>query len=152
MRLTVDTNVLIYAIDSRFPERRLASNEILAALVRCDSIITLQALAEFLNATVRKGITSPAFASAQVRRWLGLFPPPVLASVTALEIAIRARDERRFAFFDALLVASAGTAGCDVVLSEDMGHGAALDRVRVVGAFDAQGGVSPAARAALGMA
>ena len=151
MRLTVDTNVLIYAIDSRFPERRQASNEILAALARCDTIITLQALAEFLSATVRKGITSPALASAQVRRWLRLFPPPVLASVAAMEAAARARDERRFAFFDALLVASAGLAGCEVILSEDMGHGAVLENVRVVAAFDASGAVSPAARAVLGL-
>lgn len=152
MRLTIDTNILIYAIDSRFQVRQRASNEILAALARCDSVITLQSLAEFLNATVRKGITSSDLAAAQVRRWLGLFPPPVLASVQALEAATRARDQRRFAFFDALLVATAGLAGCEAVISEDMGDGAMFDRVRVIGAFDPQGAVSPAARDVLGLA
>ena len=50
------------------------------------------------------------------------------------------------------MLATASEHRCDAVISEDMQDGAVLDRVRVIGAFDAAGAVSPAARAALGMA
>jgi predicted nucleic acid-binding protein len=47
-----------------------------------------------------------------------------------------------FQFHDAVLLATAETAGCTAVISEDMHPGARLGRIQVVPAFDAAGGIT----------
>ncbi len=119
---------------------------------RLNCVLTLQSLAEFFRATTRKQIVPYAEAAAQVERWLKLFPDLALASASALASAMAAAASGRFAFFDALLLATAGEAGCVAVLSEDMADGATLGRVRVLKSFDTAGRISPLARALIGLA
>jgi pilus assembly protein CpaF len=72
-----------------------------------------------------------------------------LALMSGLDLPSRAiRDEGgRFAFWDALILATAGQAGCAVVLSEDMADGARFDGVTVLDPFE--GSDLPAPVAAL---
>jgi predicted nucleic acid-binding protein len=58
-------------------------------------------------------------------------------------------EQKRFSFWDALLLASAGEAGCEAVISEDMRPGAMFGGVRIIPAFDKAGGISPEADALL---
>lgn len=151
MRLSVDSNILVYVVDPRDPIRQASALAIVTALSRCDSVLTLQALAEFPHVPVRKRIASPETVRAQHTELVNVFRTPAPSSLASLERAVLAWEAGRFAFWDAMLLAAAGAAGCEAVISADMHDGAALDRVRVIGAFDAQGSVSPAARAALGI-
>ncbi len=125
-RFGLDSNVLVYAIDAREPERQARARLVVerAALTgRC--VLSVQSLGEFYAATVRKRLASPATAQAAVDDLMGFFP---LVSPTGADVraATAAAVAGRFSYWDALLLATLGRAGCAVVLSEDMHDGASL--------------------------
>jgi predicted nucleic acid-binding protein len=145
--VTLDSNVLIYCVDSGDP-RQHAANTIVARLASAGGVLTLQALAEFFHAARRKRKMSSDDAAAQVRRWQAAFGAPVVASATCLEAALAAALSGRFQFWDAMLLATAGAAGCTALISEDMAPGARLGEVAVVRAFEGTA-LSPEAAAVL---
>ncbi len=146
--VTLDTNILVYSVQAGEP-RQPATLAMVQRARDQGCILTLQALGEFFAATSGKRILSRVDAAAQVRRWLELFPSPAIPSASALLTALIASEAGRFGYWDALLLATAGEAGCTTVISEDMAPGAALGPVKVVSAFQ-DGAVSPEALALLG--
>ncbi|MBI3515449.1 MAG: hypothetical protein HY060_15525, partial [Proteobacteria bacterium] len=56
------------------------------------------------------------------------------------------------AYWDALLIATAGEAGCGVILTEDLGDGATLGTVAIHNPFAARGQLSKPAQEILGIA
>jgi hypothetical protein len=57
----------------------------------------------------------------------------------------------RASYWDALLVATAGEAGCRVILTEDLADGADLSGVRIRNPFSPSGGLTEHARGLLGL-
>lgn len=146
-RFTIDTNILFYAIQATDP-RSDAALGILDRARFADCRITLQAYGEFFSSSVRKRQMTAQSASLQIGRWMTLFGDPVPGSGAALSEAMAAASEQRFAFWDAMLLATAEAAGCTAIISEDMAPGARLGRIRVIPAF-AGDAVSPQAVALL---
>jgi predicted nucleic acid-binding protein len=66
---------------------------------------------------------SAADAAAQVNDWLSIFPL-IAASASAVRAALADAVARRRSYWDALLIATAGEAGCTLILTEDLRHGA----------------------------
>ena len=147
-RFTLDSNILVYAADSREPARQAASIEIIARAARRDCALVPQALAEFFHAATRKRIMTRADAAREVLAWMTVFPLTPGPAAPALRTALAEAESGRFQFFDALLVATARDGGCGAVITEDMAAGRSLDRVMIVGAFSG-GGISDAALALL---
>jgi predicted nucleic acid-binding protein len=59
-----------------------------------------------------------------------------LAITLDLHVAARAlSEEHRLSFYDALIVASAIEAGCDVLYSDDMQHGRTIGGLAIVNPF-----------------
>ena len=54
-RFSLDTNILVYAVDRDGGERHCRSVELVGRAARRDCVMTLQALAEFFHATTRGG-------------------------------------------------------------------------------------------------
>ncbi len=133
-RFSLDTNVLVYAADRDAGERHERALEIVERAARRPCTLTVQALGEFFFAATRKGLAPRGEVAQQVRDWLELFPTAA-ADADALEAALDATVGGRFSFWDAMLLATAGRAGCMAVLSEDMGDGAALGAVTVRNPF-----------------
>jgi len=148
-RLSLDSNILIYAVDARYPQRRASALDILTRASRRDCVLTPQALAEFFQVVSRKTIVPRAAAAALLEDWSLLYPVAAGPTMASLIVAAAEAVAGRFQFYDALLIATAAAAGCTDLISEDMQRGAQLSGVRVVGAFDAAGGVSSATRALL---
>ena len=143
-RFTLDTNVLVYAVDrSAGPRQAMAAEVIERAAVR-DCRLTLQAVSEFHAAVTRKGIVPAREAAGLAADWMELFPCAP-ASPEAVRLALDAAATGRAAYWDALLVASAAEAGCAVVLSEDLADGETLFGVRIVSPFGAEGVAAAAA-------
>jgi predicted nucleic acid-binding protein len=146
-RLGLDTNVLIYAIDTADEARCRRAQEVVrraAAAERC--LLAFQSVGEFYAAVTRRGIQAPAEAAQQARDWMVLFQivDPIAADALG---ALDAAASGRFSYWDALLLTTIGRAGCTTLLSEDMHDGAALAGVTVRDPF--QGEALPAAVAAL---
>ncbi len=137
-RFSLDTNILVYAVDRDGSERHWLSVELVGRAARRDCVLTVQALAEFFHATTRKGLLEPSEAGRFVRDWLEVFEV-VSADGAALAEAMAAVDEHRFSFWDAMLWATAKRAGCSVLVSEDMQHGRRFGGVEFVNPFAPDG-------------
>ena len=149
-RFTLDTNLLVYAIDNAAGTRHDAARQIIQHAVRVDCWLTLQAVSEFYAVVTRKGIVQPPDAAAQAVDWLDLFPCAV-ASGVAVRTALADAAVGRASYWDALLVATAGEAGCRVILTEDLADGADLGGVRIHNPFLPSGWLTEQARGLLGL-
>lgn len=128
-RFTLDTNILVYSMDTGAGDRKLRAARVIELARRRGCWLTLQAVSEFYAAATRKRLVSLTEAADQANDWLTMFPA-VPASVSAVRAALSAAG--RASYWDALLVASAAEAGCTSILTEDMADGAALFDVRVL--------------------
>ena len=135
-RFSLDTNILVYAVDRDAGERHERSRELIGRAARRDCVLTVQALGEFFHATTRKNLLEAARARAFVRDWLDVFPVTA-ADDTALVDAMEAVEEHRLSFWDAMLWATARRIGCSAILSEDMQDGRRLSGVAIINPFAA---------------
>jgi predicted nucleic acid-binding protein len=135
VRVTFDSNILVYAVDRQDPRHAFA-NDLIARAVRGDCRQTLQSLAECFNVLTRKFRMPAAEAHGWVKSFQSLFP--VLAAdeddlAAAIDDAV---DRHHLAFWDAMLWATARRAGCRLLLSEDFQDGRDLGGVLFVNPFD----------------
>lgn len=140
-RFTLDTNLLVYAIDSASGLKHEVAGEIVLRAARLDCLLTLQATSEFYAAVTRKGMMAPTDAAAQADDWLSAFRC-VTASISAVRIALGEAASGRASYWDALLVATAAEAGCAVILTEDLADGTSLVGVEIHNPFAAAGGLT----------
>ncbi len=124
-----DTNVLVYAFLD--PEKRPRAIEMLAQ----GGVMSAQVLNEFTAVARNKRRREWPEIEAAVRLIRERFPEvlPLTAETHAAALAL-ARDHS-FAFYDALIVASAIEAGCDMLYSEDMQHGRSIGGLTIVNPF-----------------
>ena len=147
-RFSLDTNILVQALDGAAGPKHALAAEIMARAAIRDCRLTLQSLSEFYVVVTRKGIVPGPEAAAQVEDWLVLFPA-LAPTPAAVRAALAHASAGRASYWDALLVATAGEGGCETVLSDDMACGGQLGSVTVVNPFDA-GALTDRATALLG--
>ena len=133
-RFTLDTNILIYSIDSQAGVRQTMARRIVDLSLRRDCRLTLQAISEFYAAATRKGRMPATDAAAQANDWMELFPC-MPHSMSAARSALAAASAGRASYWDTLLVATAVEGGCGSILSEDLADGALLEGIRVINPF-----------------
>jgi predicted nucleic acid-binding protein len=133
-RFSLDTNVLVYAVDSSAGERYKRAQEVIAAMMTQDCVLTLQSLSEFYFTVTRKGKLPPSQAKLQVECWQALFPV-VVAESTTLNRAIAVVELHQLSFWDAMLWSTAQGAGVTRLLSEDFQDGQELGGIRIVNPF-----------------
>ncbi len=150
LRFTLDTNVLVYSIDSAAGMRHRSAGEILAGAVRADCWLMLQAISEFFVVVRRKGMASAPQAAALAETWLTVFPCAAV-SPGAVRTALADAVGGRASYWDALLIATAAEAGCTLILTEDLADGSALGGVEIHNPFDPAGGLTERARQLLGL-
>jgi predicted nucleic acid-binding protein len=130
----VDTNVLLYALDTGAPEKQRAAAAWRAELWRTRrGRISYQVLQEFYAQAIRKDPKRAELAQAEVRDLFAWEPLAVDAAV--IEAAWGLQERFSLSFWDALIVAAAHALDCHFLLTEDLSHGQDLDGVRVVSPF-----------------
>src|SRR6266700_3928175 len=107
----VDTNVLIYALDSTEPKKQHAAKAWSSHLWNSQTgRVSFQVLQEFYAQVVRKWPSFRALARAEVRDLLAWGPVPVDAVL--LQRSWDVQDRYQLSFWDALIVAAAWSASC----------------------------------------
>lgn len=136
MPVFVDTNVLVYARDATDTAKHARASEWVADLWEGgEGRLSMQVLQEYYVTMTRKlrpGLP-PEEARADVldlAAWA-----PVVTDVQMVASAWTIEERFGLSFWDALIVAAAQVARCDVLLTEDMQHGMDLDGVRVTDPF-----------------
>jgi len=135
MNWFVDTNVLIYAVDNRFPEKMNRADLWLRELgCRGAVALSLQSLNEFYAAASRRlGPRREASAREHTLRLARWCTAPLDFQV--VQHAWMIEDETGYRYFDCLLLASALRGGCSFFLSEDLQHGRRIGGLTIVNPF-----------------
>jgi len=144
-RITLDTNVLVYAFDQNETTKQPVANELLWRANDLGAILTTIVLGEFFHVTSRKAVVPPLRARQNLADLITLFPVVGYGTDT-LETAALESVAGRLSFWDAVMLACAEEAGCTVCFSEDMADGMKLGNIIVRNPFGPKG-LSNAARA-----
>lgn len=118
-RFSLDTNILVYAVDRDAGDRHEQSKDLVGQAAKRDCVLTVQALAEFYHATTRKRLLEPSRAKIFIQDWLNVFSIAA-ADDTTLVNAMEAVEEHQLSFWDAMIWAVARQANCSIIISEDM--------------------------------
>lgn len=139
----VDTNILVYRYDSRFPNKQRAATDALRRGIARDELrLPHQALIEFVAAVTRVRLPDghsllgidDALQEAErlLQEFKILYPNEAI-----VRTALRGASLYRLSWFDAHLWAYAEVYGLDEILSEDFQHGRLYGSVRVHNPFAA---------------
>lgn len=133
-RVFLDANVLVYAQDRSSPKKQRVCRDIIARLAAdADGVISTQVLQEFYVAATRK-LGVPPLVAKGILKTLGVFDT-VQVSPALIQEAVDCSILNQLSFWDALVLAAAASAGCGVVLSEDLNPGQAILGVKVQNPF-----------------
>jgi predicted nucleic acid-binding protein len=149
-RFTLDTNLLVYAVDKSAGVKQALAREITLRSARRDCYLTLQAVSEFYASVSRKRIMPIEDVAARSNDFLSTFRCAAV-SAAAIRSALADAVARRASYWDALLVATAAEVGCTVILTEDLSDGSALNGVEIHNPFAAGGGLTDRTRELLGL-
>lgn len=136
----VDTNILVYRFDSRFPTKQTQATALLRRGIAEESLVVpYQALIEFVAAVTRpvaggQPLLAIEDAHREVEDMLVQFPV-IHPTENTLRTALRGAALYRMSWFDANLWAYADEHGLDTLWSEDFEHGRLYGRVKVVDPF-----------------
>ena len=133
-RFTLDTNILIYAIDAREGHKRELALQIVETAASLDCPMALQVLGEFYVVATAKLKLGTRDAAARARQLLAGFES-FSYSGQAVRAALEVAATRRVSFWDGVLLASAAEEGCTSILSEDMAEGARFGSIAVRSPF-----------------
>ena len=118
----IDTNILIYANDSRDKKKQKTCVEIVSVALRSrQGTISTQVLSEYANVALTKLKQPPKVIRRQIELLSTL---PLIAQTPQLIIrAVEIKELYGLSFWDASIVAAAESGRCDRILSEDMNDG-----------------------------
>jgi predicted nucleic acid-binding protein len=137
-RLTLDTNILIYAVDRDAKEKHKKAMAILDQATHLDCVLTLQVLCEFYAAATRKKYAQHEEASLFIEELVALFP--IIASTcSSLSLALKAVSKHNLSFWDAMLWATAKENHCSLIISEDFQNNFTLEGIKIKNPFYLEG-------------
>ena len=125
---TLDTNILLYAIDKQEPAKHEIALLALNRLYQSDGFLVLQTLGELCNVTGKKRAHLRPAAEQLTLQVLDALTI-IAATPQDLPEALGAQQIHGLPFWDAMLWATARRAGCKALLSEDFQDGRVLGGV-----------------------
>lgn len=141
MAFLVDTNVLVYRFDRRFPKKRQIATRLLRrGLEEGTARVPHQALVEFVAATTRRpagggdSILAPNVARREAEEFLLQFRI-LYPNEAVVRAAVRGAAAYELSWFDAHLWGYAEAYGLREIVSEDFQHDRLYGRVRVRNPF-----------------
>lgn len=132
----LDTNVLLYTLDSAAPKKKAAAQEIVARALRDGgAVISFQVVGEFLAAC---GKSPQPPTGEDLRAFIRTVLQPLCKiywSFELTETALAIREQTGYSYWDSMIVAAAAQAGCDTLCSEDLQHGRCVAGLKIVNPF-----------------
>ena len=134
----LDTNIFVYAIDTspRLKKKREVARHLIGEHIKNETgVISIQVLQEFYQVSTRK-IQVPLTTEEAIEylHYIAVLDT-VHPEFDMIIAGIRLHEKHRIAFWGALIIQAALTAGCARLLSEDLQHGFEIDHLTVVNPF-----------------
>lgn len=136
----IDTNVLVYRYDPRFPEKQRIATDLLRQGIADDSIrVPHQAIVEFVAVVTRplisgRPLLQPSEARREAEELLSQFTI-LYPNESILRLALRATAAYGLSWFDAHVWAYAEHYGLEQIFSEDFQHERLYGTVRTTNPF-----------------
>jgi predicted nucleic acid-binding protein len=131
----LDTNVLVYAYDTSYPEKQNIARALLKSGIAGKLVISTQVLAEFA-ATLLHKISPPPNADAVMKGLDAMAPIRlIIPDVELIRRAVEVRASYGIHFYDGMIVAAAERAGCGRIWSEDFNAGQKYFGITVTNPF-----------------
>ena len=140
MAALVDTNILVYRFDPRFPDKQRTATQLMRDGIANDSIrVPHQAIVEFVAVATRpilhgSPLLPPDVARREAEEMLSQFEI-LYPNEQVLRTALRGAAAYQLSWFDAHLWAFAEFYGLADLYSEDFQHGRLYGTVRVINPF-----------------
>jgi predicted nucleic acid-binding protein len=136
---SIDTNILVYAAELRRTDadgpKIVAAKALIEGLVQSGGIrIAAQALAELRHVLIRRSGLPVEAVNVRLAKYMDL-EECIPTSHGVLQSAFALSAAHNLQTYDAVILAAAADAGCEILYSEDMQHGFAWRGVRVVNPF-----------------
>ncbi len=129
MKAFFDTNILVYTTTS---DRR---KQQAAACLSRGGVASVQVLNEFVHVARRKLRTDWPLIELALGHFRASLHDILPITLETHDSAVALARDHGISFYDALIVASAIEAGCDVLYSEDMQHGRRIGGLAIVNPF-----------------
>jgi predicted nucleic acid-binding protein len=136
-RFFLDTNLLVYAVDSSDPDRQAIALEwITAAHQTGQGTLSYQVVQEWFNVVMRKAAT-PLAPEAAISLYRSLIEPlwRVQSSRELVDTALDLHRGKSFSWWDSLIVSAAIHDGCQELLSDDLQDGRKISGLRIRNPF-----------------
>lgn len=135
-RVFVDTNVFVYAYDTREPAKRAIALRLLEKVTQPgNAVISTQVVQEFASVVIAKIRTIGTHGLLQIMH--DVFGPIIgqAPSIPFYERAVQLQADNALSFYDALIVQAALDLDCKMLYSEDLQDGQKFGRLEVVNPF-----------------
>lgn len=130
-KVFLDTNLFIYSLDQSDPVKRDRCRDLLRGMVvEKRGVISTQVLQEFYVAATRKLAADPLLIKDIITS-LERFETVIIIP-TLIKEAIDCSIINRISFWDALIIAAAESAHCDILWTEDLNDGQIIRSVQIV--------------------
>lgn len=129
MSAFLDTNILVYA--QQTGPKAIISQDLIAQ----GGTISVQVLNELTNVLRKKHHRSWRDIELVLDDIDNALEPAVPLTAMTSRAALTLARDHGFSFYDALIIASAIEAGCDVLYSEDLQHGRNIGGLAIVNPF-----------------
>lgn len=127
-KIFLDTNIVVYLYSADEPEKQAAA---LKLIEQNNPVISTQVLSELANTLSRK-FSLPfdvvAQAVAEVQEACAVLPVMPETIAHALVLAKKCQ----YSYYDSLILASALSAGCSTLFTEDMQHGQIVENLLTI--------------------
>lgn len=134
MRFTVDSNILVYALDRDDPAKRKIAYNIMSRGRSLDMILTAQALGEFVNVMRRKRSENWDDIVELIGTWTLLFPVAATSEAN-IRGALIIAERYKLQWWDSVILDVAQSERVSVMLTEDMQDGMSVAGVTLLNPF-----------------
>ncbi|MBL8537673.1 MAG: PIN domain-containing protein [Hyphomonadaceae bacterium] len=133
-RILVDTNVVIYSLDGRAPEKQKKCAAWLSALTSTRSMVVSPQVCNEVVSVAQKKIPAPANVLREAIEGLLRYCTAPLSDAEVRR-ALDIQTRWRVAWWDAVLIASAVGGSCTHLLSEDAQSSPVIEGVKIIDPF-----------------
>ncbi len=136
-RFFLDTNVFVYAFDTREPEKSAAASDLVRKAIKTKSgVVSYQVVQEFFSVAFTRFQKPLPVLDAE--HYIQTIFSPLLAVHSSPRLfleAIRIRNTHRLSWYDSLIVAAALESNCGILYSEDLQTGRNLEGIKIENPF-----------------
>lgn len=133
----LDTNIFVYSFDTQYPDKQKCAKELIGkALEDGNGCISYQVVQEFINVSTRKFVTSLSANDAEGYLTMVLEPLcEIFSTINLYRKALEIIERWQYSFYDSLIIASAASADCRILYTEDLQHDQKIENLKIINPF-----------------